>query len=82
MSAFDVQWLDHRRQSQLPPNPDYPEGIDLDCSSPPCPSCRVELPYPAKRCGVYLMTCRRCGLTAGCTTGGESRRSAQRDRHL
>jgi C4-type Zn-finger protein len=30
----------------------------------------TELPYPAKRCGIYLVVCERCGYSAAITTAG------------
>lgn len=35
-------------------------------------SCRVALPYPAKRCGAYVVTCRICGTRTGVTTAGRA----------
>jgi hypothetical protein len=64
-----VKWLDHGREPQCAPNPDYPDGKDVDMSDGrKC--CETALPYPAKRCGIYIVRCERCGLTAGITTAG------------
>lgn len=30
----------------------------------------IDLPYPAERCGVYLVTCDKCGYSAAITTAG------------
>lgn len=32
--------------------------------------CEVSLPYPAKRCGTYVIECGICGLRVACTTAG------------
>jgi C4-type Zn-finger protein len=29
-----------------------------------------ELPYPAKRCGLFLVICDKCGYSAAITTAG------------
>ena len=70
MAEFDVEWMDSGREPQCPPNPKYPEGIDIDISNGSGVSCLVELPYPARRCGLYRLHCRTCGFTAGVTTAG------------
>jgi len=67
---FDVQWLDRGREPQVAPNPAFPDGIDLDLTDPGQPTCWTALPYPAKRCGTYVVECRICGLRVGCTTAG------------
>lgn len=67
---FKVEWFDHEREPQCPPNPAYPEGIDLRTADGAANHCTVPLPYPAKRCGVYLVECGRCGLRVACTTAG------------
>ncbi len=70
---FEITWLDARREPQCPPNPAYPNGIDIPSprhGEPGFKFCKVDLPYPAKRCGSYVIRCKRCGLTAGVTTAG------------
>src|SRR5262245_5527648 len=70
---FTVTWFDHGREPQCEPNPAYPDGIDLDARTPEekrKPACKVDLPYPAKRCGLYLVVCERCHTSAGITTAG------------
>lgn len=67
-----VRWLDGGREPQCPPNPDYPKGIDLDVSDGAKHTCVAELPYPAKRCGSYVVGCEVCGITVACTTAGRS----------
>lgn len=67
---FRIIWRDWGREPQVPANPDYPKGIDLDISSPGAKTCQTPLPYPARRCGVYIVSCSVCGLNVGVTTAG------------
>lgn len=67
---FDIRWLDSGREPQCPADPAYPQGKDVGNVFPGEVTCKVVLPYPAKRCGAYLVTCRKCGIKAGCTTAG------------
>jgi hypothetical protein len=67
---FIVTWADAGREPQCAPNPDYPDGIDLDASEGATQTCTVVLPYPAKRCGQYIVTCRLCGYVVMVTTAG------------
>lgn len=73
--GFDIVWRDGEREPSQKPNPDYPQGIDLDANKYSAlpgrvPTCVVKLPYPAERIGVYVITCQRCGFSTGCTTAG------------
>ncbi len=66
-----IDWHDGGREAQCKSNPNYPNGIDLDpTEGTAAVTCRVELPYPAKRCGVYIIECEKCGLQVGITTAG------------
>lgn len=68
-----ITWHDRGRAPQHPPNPAYPEGVDLDVTGGLGPlrrTCTVALPYPAPRCGLYVITCRRCTLRVAVTTAG------------
>lgn len=67
---FEIQWVDSGREPKCPPNPDYPEGIDIPAPSGAAQRCKAKLPYPAERCGMFLIRCKRCGLTASITTAG------------
>lgn len=69
---FSVEWIDHQREPQCPPNPDYPEGIDVDASLGAEATCTASLPYPAPRCGLYVVCCKLCGFSLGMTTAGRS----------
>lgn len=70
MKKFKILWLDGGREPQCAPDPNYPNGIDLDCSANASLRCNVSLPYPAKRCGMYLVECKTCGTNILITTAG------------
>jgi hypothetical protein len=74
LSDFEITWLDRGRPPRQPPNPDYPEGIDLDLSDGAEQNCTVKLPYPSehKNIGTYIVICRRCGLRVGITTAARA----------
>jgi hypothetical protein len=65
-----VRWIDGQREPQCPPDPRYPKGIDIDMSKGIAKTCSADLPYPAKRCGVYVVTCQTCGLHTVVSTAG------------
>ena len=68
---LNVEWIDSFRDPQNDPNPDYPNGIDFDVvDGIDTPACYTDLPYPAKRCGRFVITCRTCDLTVMVTTAG------------
>ena len=67
--ALTVEWIDRHREPQCPPNPKHPNGIDVDMARG-AESCVTNVPYPAKRCGAYLVKCKRCGFSALVTTAG------------
>jgi hypothetical protein len=69
--SFKIDWIDRGREPQCPPNPAYPNGVDLDGALKlGVPTCKTDLPYPAKRCGLYYVECRLCGCNALITTAG------------
>lgn len=70
--SFDIKWIDSGREPQVEPNPNYPNGIDVDTAGSAKPACFTQLPYPARRIGQYLVTCRTCGLRAVITTAGRA----------
>ena len=68
---FKVRWLDGGREPRCPPNPRFPDGVDvIGSTNMDRPHCHTILPYPAPRCGGYLIKCNKCGLTAYVTTAG------------
>lgn len=68
--TLKVTWEDSGREPQCPPNPDYPNGINVVMAVSGDRCCTVALPYPAKRCGAYFVECTDCGKTAVVTTAG------------
>jgi hypothetical protein len=72
---WKLEWVDRGVEPQCAPDPDYPNGKDVDFSKwcvDGWPTCRLDLPYPAKRCGAYLIECLACGMTVAVTTAGRA----------
>jgi hypothetical protein len=69
-AKFRVMWVDHKRKPQCAPDPNYPNGIDLDISKGMSPCCISDLPYPARGCGFFRIECLNCGQVIGVTTAG------------
>lgn len=67
---MSVEWLSKGRKARCAPDPDYPDGKNLDLSLGATKSCKFDLPYPAPECGVFLIRCEDCGLTVGVTAAG------------
>jgi hypothetical protein len=65
-----VTFIDSGREPQCPPNPDFPEGMEIDLSNGERPACGFKIPYPAPRCGVMVAHCGDCGRSAGVTVAG------------
>ena len=65
-----VEWIDSGRETECPPNPKHPNGIDVILGKVGSPTCFKELPYPAKRCGLFLIHCSTCGASAAITAAG------------
>lgn len=80
MSQFRIEWIDGGREPRCAPDPAYPTGKDIRISKEfDGRNCLVELPYPARRCGFYLVECSMCGVRVAVTTAGrpDDPRSAQ-----
>ena len=67
---FDIKPMLRRGPPQCPPNPDYPNGVDVQEAAPGVPSCRADLPYPAPERLVWQVRCRRCGFSLAITAAG------------
>ena len=65
-----VTWVDLGKEPQCPPNPAFPQGVDIDLTNGKQYFCQVPLPYPAKRIGHYLLHCDLCGQRVVITTAG------------
>ena len=73
MTHHTIEWIDRGREPQCPPNPDFQNGKPLrltDIAKARAKHCKVDLPYPAKRCGIYIVRCQRCSVSVGVTTAG------------
>jgi hypothetical protein len=68
--TITVKWVDRGREPQCAPDPAYPNGKDVDISGGAIATCETPLPYPAKRCGVFIAECSICGYHVGVTTAG------------
>lgn len=68
--SHKIKWVDAGREPTCSPDPAYPKGKDIQMAAGVGPKCRIELPYPAKRCGVYRIECARCRLMVYVTTAG------------
>jgi hypothetical protein len=67
--TLKATWIDSGREPKSPPNPKFPDGVDIDLSRGQR-SCQVPLDYPAPRCGYHLVVCRTCKLRVVVTTAG------------
>jgi hypothetical protein len=65
-----ITWIDGKREPQEKPDLNHPHGIDLDLSRGKRPVCETKLPYPAKRCGFYLVVCGKCAQRIIVTAAG------------
>lgn len=69
--TLKVEWRDGGRDPKCAPDPLFPHGMDVDASEGSARACSVELtPYPTPRCGMFIVTCDKCGLRTGLTTAG------------
>jgi len=68
--TFRYKFLDSGRESKCAPNPDYPNGLDLDLSDGANHKCCNNAPYPAPRCGSIVVTCNECGIVMAYTVAG------------
>jgi hypothetical protein len=71
-SRFLTDWVDQHRVTTYPANPSYPRGSSIDVALDAPHACRVQLPYPAARCGMWVVTCRVCGYAIALTTAGRA----------
>lgn len=67
---FEIRFVSHNRAAKCQPNPDFPNGVEIDDSYGAPRTCIALLPYPAPCCGVMIARCRKCGLSVGATTAG------------
>jgi hypothetical protein len=69
---FLVDWIDLHRSSDAPADPAWPCGSAIDVALDALTACRLELPWPAERCGLWIVTCRRCGFHIRLETAGRA----------
>lgn len=69
-NALTVTWIDHGHDHKAELDPMFPNGMNIDASFSSPHACAVDLPYPAQRCGLYVVNCTICGIRVGCTTAG------------
>jgi hypothetical protein len=69
-AKFRVKWVDYKQEPRCAPDPNYPNGVDLDISGGLKPSCSTDLPYPARRCGHFRIECLKCKQVIAVTTAG------------
>jgi hypothetical protein len=61
---FEIRWIDRGHPPRVKPNPDFPDGRDVDSGERP--ACLAKLPYPTGKdhVGGWFLRCQRCGTTA------------------
>jgi hypothetical protein len=60
-----------RGKAQCPPNPAYPNGIEMDARVvKQAKSCTADLPYPAPECGMWIVECEVCYMRVAITAAG------------
>jgi hypothetical protein len=70
LKMLNVKWHDAGREPKSAPDPDFPTGTDIDVTEGATATCKTDLPYPARRCGQYLISCSDCGMNVLITTAG------------
>jgi hypothetical protein len=68
--TLKATWVDGHRLPRAKPDPEYPNGIDVDTSGGAVETCVTTLPYPAPRCGMYVVACDKCWMRVVVTTAG------------
>jgi hypothetical protein len=71
-SRFLIDWVDQHRVSLYPADSSFPNGVAIDVALDAPRACRVELIYPAARCGMWVITCRACGFSVALSTAGRA----------
>jgi hypothetical protein len=72
MTNIEITFASEHRKATSPPDPKFPDGRDFDLTGGIAirMACLVELPYPAKCCGKWILKCRDCGFSAVITAAG------------
>jgi hypothetical protein len=69
---ISVEWIDAGEEPRHPADPRHPDGVDVVAALPSLPSVKITLPYPARRCGAYRVTCTACLQRFSLTTAGRA----------
>lgn len=72
LEFHEVTWYDGKKEALTPPDPAFPKGRHIDASQGMVRVCRIPLPYPAKRCGLYVIVCSACELNVAVQTCGRA----------
>jgi hypothetical protein len=67
---WTITWHDSGREPQGVPDPAFPQGCLVDLSHGAARTCDTPVPYPARRCGYYVVECQRCGFRGAMITAG------------
>lgn len=65
-----IEFLTNGRMPKCAPNPDYPNGKEVNIADKAEPFCEVDIPYPAECCGIWRIECTKCGISIGVTAAG------------
>lgn len=71
-SRFAIDWINAHRTATYPTDPSYPNGVAIDLALSARKACRVELPYPAASCGLWVVMCHACGFVVALATAGRA----------
>lgn len=69
-SRFAIDWSDGHRETRYPADATYLNGCAIDVALDAPRACRVQLPYPAKGCGHWVVICRVCDYAIALGTAG------------
>ena len=50
-----IEFISHGRKAKCPANPQFPGGKDIDATGG-MEGLWVDLPYPAKECGIWIVS--------------------------
>lgn len=70
MNTLKIEWIDAGREAACPPDPAYPDGVNLVDNPEALAHCVTLLPYPAPRCGLWVVRCERCRKSVHITAAG------------
>jgi hypothetical protein len=68
--SIEVYFLDSGREPQCKADPRYPDGVHLNLAVGAEQKCTRNVPWPAPRCGTYVIECKKCGFKGAIKVGG------------